>query len=39
MYDRALTEKEVALVFKGTFLSVEPQAKLTTTWGRIKTGY
>ena len=38
MYDRALTEKEIALVFKGIFLSVEPQAKLTTTWGRIKTG-
>jgi hypothetical protein len=38
MYDRALTEKEIALVFKGIFLSVEPQAKLTTTWGRLKTG-
>ena len=38
LYDRALTEKEVALVFKGIFLSVKPQAKLTTTWGRIKTG-
>jgi hypothetical protein len=38
LYDRALTEKEIALVFKGIFLSVEPQAKLTTTWGRLKTG-
>ena len=38
MYDRALTEKEVALIFKGIFLSVEPQDKLTTTWGRLKTG-
>ena len=38
MYDRALTEKEVEAVFKGIFLSVEPQAKLTTTWGRLKTG-
>ena len=38
MYDRPLTEKEVALIFKGVFLSVESQAKLTTTWGRLKTG-
>ena len=39
LYDRALTEKEVEAVFKGIFLSVEPQDKLTTTWGRLKTGY
>ena len=39
LYDRALTAKEVALIFKGIFLSVEPQAKLTTTWGRLKAGY
>jgi hypothetical protein len=38
LYDRALTKKEVKAVFKGTFLSVEPQGKLTTTWGRLKTG-
>ena len=38
LYDRALTEKEVAAVFKGIFLSVEPQYKLTTTWGNLKTG-
>ena len=38
LYDRALTKKEVEAVFKGIFLSVEPQAKLTTTWGRLKTG-
>ena len=38
LYDRPLTEKEMEAVFKGIFLSVEPQAKLTTTWGRIKTG-
>ena len=38
LFDRALTEKEVKAIFKGIFLSVEPQAKLTTTWGRIKTG-
>ena len=37
LYDRALTAKEVALIFKGIFLSVEPQAKLTTTWGSLKT--
>ena len=38
LYDRPLTEKEVTAVFKGIFLSVEPQAKLTTTWGHLKTG-
>jgi hypothetical protein len=38
LYNRALTAKEVALDAKGVFLSVEPQAKLTTTWGRLKTG-
>ena len=39
LYDRALTEDEVELDFKGIFLSVEPQRKLTTTWGRLKTDY
>ena len=38
VYDRGLTKKEVEAVFKGTFLSVEPQYKLTTTWGSLKTG-
>ena len=38
LYDRPLTEEEVAAVFKGIFLSVKPQAKLTTTWSHIKTG-
>ena len=38
LFDRPLTENEVGLVFTGTFLSVEPQGKLTTTWGDIKTG-
>ena len=33
-----LTEEEVELVEKGVFLSVEPQDKLTTIWGRLKTG-
>ena len=37
IYDRALTAKEVALDAKGVFLSVEPQGKLATTWGRLKT--
>ncbi len=36
LYDRALTEKEVALDAKGVLLSVEPERKLTTTWGDIK---
>ncbi len=38
LYDRPLTAKEVDAVFKGIFLSVKPQAKLTSTWGHIKTG-
>lgn len=38
LYDRALTAKEVALDAKGVFLSVEPQGKLATIWGRLKTG-
>ena len=38
LYDRPLTEKEVEAIFKGIFLSVKPQAKLTSTWGHIKTG-
>ena len=38
LYDRALTEKEAAAVFKGIFLSVEPKARLITTWSHIKTG-
>ena len=38
LYDRPLTEEEVALDAQGKLLSVEPQAKLTTTWGRLKTG-
>ena len=37
IYNRALTEKEVALDAKGVFLSVEPETKLTTTWGSLKT--
>ena len=37
LYDRALTEKEVELDAKGQLLSVEPERKLTTTWGRLKT--
>ena len=38
LYDRVLTEEEIELVEKGVFLSVEPQDKLTTIWGRLKTG-
>ena len=38
LYNRALTEKEVVLDAKGQFLSVEPERKLTTTWGHLKTG-
>ena len=38
LYDRVLTEKEIELVEKDVFLSVKPQDKLTTIWGRLKTG-
>ena len=38
LYNRALTTKEVEADAKGQFLSVEPEAKLTTTWGSLKTG-
>ena len=38
LYDRALTEQEIKLDAKGVFLSVEPETKLTTTWGQLKTG-
>ena len=38
LYNRPLTEKEVELDAKGQFLSVEPETKLTTTWGHLKTG-
>ena len=36
LYNRALTEKEVEADSKGQFLSVEPETKLTTTWGHLK---
>ena len=39
LYDRALAEKEVALDAKGVLLSVEPERKLTTTWGDIKISH
>ncbi|MYE89406.1 LamG domain-containing protein [Candidatus Poribacteria bacterium] len=38
LFDRPLTEIEVELMEQGVFLSVEPQDKLTATWGRLKTG-
>ena len=38
LYTRALTAKEVEADAKGQFLSVEPETKLTTTWGHLKTG-
>ena len=36
LYDRPLTAEEVRLDAKGQLLSVEPERKLTTTWGRLK---
>ena len=38
LYTRALSEQEVKLDAKGQFLSVEPETKLTTIWGHLKTG-
>ena len=37
VYDRALSEKEVINVMEGGLLPVEPQNKLATTWGQLKT--
>ena len=36
VYDRALSEKEVVNVMDGGLLPVEPQDKLSTTWGQLK---
>ena len=38
IYDRALSADEVAIVMEGGLLTpVEPQDKLATTWGQLKT--
>ncbi len=37
LYDRALSADEVFDVMDGKLLPVEPQNKLSTTWGRLKT--
>ena len=39
LYDRALTDKEVELDARGVLLWVEPEGKLTTTWGDIKVNH
>ena len=36
VYDRALTAKEVVEVMDGSLLPVEPEDKLSTTWGQLK---
>ena len=36
VYDRALSGKEVVNVMEGGLLPVEPQDKLSTTWGQLK---
>ena len=38
VYDRALSGDEVIDVMEGLLTPVEPQDKLTTTWGHLKTG-
>ena len=37
VYDRALDADEVSDVMDGNLLPVEPQDKLSTTWGQLKT--
>ena len=37
VYDRALDADEVSEVMDGKLLPVEPNDKLTTTWGQVKT--
>ena len=37
VYNRALDANEIKDVMKGNLLPVEPQEKLTTTWGKLKT--
>ena len=37
MFSRALSEDEVMEVMNGILLSVEPEGKLATTWGSIKS--
>ena len=37
VYDRALDDEEVSGVMEGDLLPVEPQEKLATTWGKMKT--
>ncbi len=36
VYDRALSDKEVVDVMEGGLLPVEPEDKLSTTWGQLK---
>lgn len=38
IYDRALSGGEVIDIMDGLLTPVEPQDKLTTTWGHLKTG-
>lgn len=38
IYERALTEKEIANNMEAEGLAVEPTAKLSLTWGEIKAG-
>ncbi len=39
-YNRALTEDEIQMAMKDVILSaVEPETKLSTTWGDIKRDY
>ncbi len=36
IWDRALNEDEIKLTMEGIAIAVEPQSKLTTTWGGMK---
>ena len=37
IFGRALSEDEIKEVMDGEFLAVEPEGKLATTWGSLKT--
>ena len=39
VYDKALTPAQVTQNARGVFLAVEPEDKLSTTWGKLKNGF
>ena len=39
VYDKALSEAEINRNIRGTYPVVEPAEKLSTTWGKVKSGH